>query len=146
MKASEITLAVVTDYSKAFDTIDFSVLIRKMHTLNFSKHFLYWIFNYLTDRRHFAQIDSNISNILYTNFGVPQGSILGPVFFNLCVADMKSILNSSKCIQYTDDFTIYRSCKIKDIDKCSNEIEGDLNAVEVWSKDTNLILTPGKQR
>ena len=63
MKASEITLEVVfIDYSKAFDTIDFSVLIRKMHTLNFSKRFLYWIFSYLTDRRHFVKIDSNISN------------------------------------------------------------------------------------
>ena len=41
MKSSEITLAVFTDYSKAFDTIDFSVLIRKIHTLNFSKRFLY---------------------------------------------------------------------------------------------------------
>ena len=41
VKASEITLAVFTDYSKAFDTIDFSVLIEKMHTLNFSKCFLY---------------------------------------------------------------------------------------------------------
>ena len=96
LKASEITLAVFTHYSKAFDNIDFSVLIKKIHTLN------------LTDRRHFVQIDSNISNILYTNFGVTQGSILGP-FFNLCVADMKSILNGSKCIQYADDSTIYRS-------------------------------------
>ena len=99
MKASEITLAVLTDYSKAFDTIDFSVLIKKMHTLNNFKRFLYWIFYYLTDRRHFVQIDSNISTILYTNFGVPQGSILRPVLFNLCVADMKNILNGSECIQ-----------------------------------------------
>ena len=113
MKSSEITLAVVTDYSKAFDTIDFSVLIRKVYTLNFSKRFLYWIFSNLTDRRHFVQIDSKISNILYTNFSAPQASILGPVLFNLCVAGMKSILNGSKCIQYADDSTIYRSSKIK---------------------------------
>ena len=44
MKASEITLAVFTDYSEAFDTIDFSVLIKKMHSLNFSKPF--YIFNF----------------------------------------------------------------------------------------------------
>ena len=63
MKASEITLAVFADYSKVFDTIDFSVLIKKIHTLNFSKRLLYWIFSYLTDRRHFVQIVSNTSNI-----------------------------------------------------------------------------------
>ena len=56
-KASEIALTVFTDYSKAFDTIDFSVLIKKMHTLNFSRRFLYWIFSYLINRQHFEQID-----------------------------------------------------------------------------------------
>ena len=133
MKASDITLAVFTDYSKAFDTIGFSDSIKKMHTLNFSERSSYWIFSYLTDRRHFVQIDSNISNTLYTNFGVPQGSILGLVLFNLCVADMKSISNGSECIQYADNSTIYRSCNMKNISKCSNEVESDLNAVEVWS-------------
>ena len=92
------------------------------------------------------QIDLNISNILYTNFGVPQGSILGPVLFNFCVADMKSILNGSECIQYADDSTVYRSCKIKNINKCSNKIESDLNAVEVRPKDTNLVFNQTKQR
>ena len=146
MKTSEITLAVFTDYSKAFDTIDFSVLIKKMHTLNFSKRFLYWIFSYLTDRRHFVQIDSNIFNILYTNFGVPQGSILAPLLFNLYVGDMKNILNGGECIQYADDSTIYRSCTIKNINKCSNEIESDLKTVELWSKDTNLVFNPNKAK
>ena len=106
MKPSEIKLAVFTDYSKAFDPIDFSVFIKKMHTLSFTKRFLNWIFSYLTDRLHFVKIDSNISNILYANFGVPQGPILESVLFNLCVADLKSILNSSKCTQYSDDSTI----------------------------------------
>ena len=130
MKASEITLTVFTDYSKSFDTIDFSVFIKKMHSLNFSKRFVYWIFSYLIDRQHFVQIDSNISNILYTNFGVPQESILGHVLFNLCVTDMKNILDGGKCIQYPDDSAIF-CFKIKNINKCSNEIESELIAVEV---------------
>ena len=82
-----------------------------MHTINI--FYIYWIFNYLTDR-HFVQIDSSISNILITSFGVSQGSILGPILFNLCVADMTNILSESKCFQYTDDSTIYRSCKAKE--------------------------------
>ena len=63
MKSSEVTIAIFTDSSKAFDTTHFSILIKKMDTLNFSKRFLYWIFNYLRDRRHFVQIDSSISDI-----------------------------------------------------------------------------------
>ena len=59
---------------------------------------------------------------------------------------MKSILNGCKCIQYADDSTIYRSCKIKNINKCSNEIESDMNAVEVWSKDKNLVFNPNKTK
>ena len=67
-----------------------------MHVRNLSKRFLYCIFNYLTDRRHFVQIDSNISNLLITSFDVPQGSMLGPALFNLCVGDMTNILSESQ--------------------------------------------------
>ena len=58
-----------------------------MHPLNF----LYWGFNYLTYRQHFLQIGSNCSSLLTAKYGVPQGSILGPILFNLCVTDMLNI-------------------------------------------------------
>ena len=119
MKQSELTMAVFTDYSKAFDTIDFFTLIQKMHSPNFSTDFfLYWVF-----RQHFVQIDSNCSSPLTAKYGVPQGSILGPIFFNLCVADMSSITPNSNCIQYADDSTLYRSCKINKKDRCIKELE-----------------------
>ena len=146
MKSSEVTIAIFTDYSKAFDTIDFSILIKKMHTLNFSKRFLYWIFNYLTDRRHFVQIDSSISNILITSFGVPQGSFLGPILFNLYVADMTNNLLESQCIQYADDSTIYKSCKANEVTKCSSELENELKLLEQWSKNTNLVFNCKKTK
>ena len=114
MKSNEVTITMFTDYSKAFDTFYFSILIKKMHALSFSKRFLYWIFNNLTDRKHLVQIDSNILDILKTSFGLPQRSILGPILFNLCEADMRNILLESQCIQYNDDSTIYRSCNAKE--------------------------------
>ena len=132
MKSSKVTIVIFTDYSKTFDTIYFSILLKKMYTLNFSKHFLYWIFNYLTDRRHFAQTDSSISNILITNFGIPEGSVPGPILFNLCVADMANILSESQCIKYADDSTIYRSCKAKEVTKCFGELENELKFLEQW--------------
>ena len=146
MKSSEVTIAIFTDYSKAFDTIDFSILLKKMHTLNFSKHFLYWVFNYLTDRRHFVQIDSSISNILITSFGVPQGSILGPILFNLCLADMTNILSESRCIVYADDSTICKSCRANEVTKSSSESENELKLLEQWSKNANLVFNCKKTK
>ena len=103
MKQSELIMAVFTDYSNAFDTIDCSILIQKMHSLNFSAAFLYWFFNYLI---HFTLIDSNCSSLLTAKYGVPQGSILGPILFNLCVADISSITPNRNCIQHADDSTL----------------------------------------
>ena len=109
MKSSEVTIAIFTDYSKAFDTIDFSILLKKMHTINFSKHFLYCIFNYLTDRRHFVQIGSGVFNILITSLGVHQGSILRPILFNLRVADMTIIYHKANAF---NTLTIPQSTRV----------------------------------
>ena len=115
-----------------------------MHTLDFSERFLYWIFDCLTDR-HFVQIDLSISNILMTNFGIPQEFILGPTLFILRVADT-TILSENQCNEYTDDSTIYRSCKAKEVTKCSSEFENELRLLEQWSTNTNLVFSYKKTK
>ena len=102
-------------------------LIQKLHSLNFSMDFLYWVFNYLTYRWHFVQI--KLSSLLAANYGVLQGSILGPILFNLILADMASITPKSNCIQYADDSTLYWSCKINKKDTCIKELEKDISSI-----------------
>ena len=69
MKSSEVTYSHFTDYSKAFDTIDFSVLIKEMHILNFFKRSIYWI-----DSDILYKLIQIFSNLLITAFGIPQPS------------------------------------------------------------------------
>lgn len=68
MSRGEVTVAVFADYSKAFDTIDYATLLRKLEKLNFSKDFLHWLTEYIADRKHFVQIDDNSSSMRNTVF------------------------------------------------------------------------------
>ena len=63
----EVTLMVCSDYSKAFDTVQFRTVVSKMHSLGFSKYFLLWTIDYLTQRRQLVQIDDRKSDMAQWN-------------------------------------------------------------------------------
>ena len=109
MSRGEITLSIMADYSKAFDTVDYETLIRKLHKLRFSKDSMLLIANYLSSRRQFVQIDEKSSDCLTVTNEVLQGSIIGPILFNIYVHDLKH----ETCIQYADDTSIYRHLSTK---------------------------------
>ena len=100
MNLSECTLLVFADFSKAFDTVKYRSVFEKMNALGFSKSKLKWTVNYLCGREHFVQTDDHISKPISVNFGVPQGSIIGPLILNLYVADLQGKLDCA-CHQYT---------------------------------------------
>ena len=138
-------MMILADFSKAFDTICFRNLITKMSKLGFSRDFLIWTLNYVTHRKQFVQIDDTCSEIKNVNFGVPQGSILGPVLFNIYVADLQENVNV-KCFQYADDTTIYDHAKISDLNNCRNTIFQSINKLSVWSKESTLAFNNDKTK
>ena len=145
MNKGEVTLPILADFSKALDTVDYTVLIKKLSKLNISHEFLHLILSYISDRSQYVQIDSNKSRHKKINFGVPQGSILGPILFNIYVSDMKNEFDSP-CIQYVNDINICQHCKVSKIPQSISTLTNAAKSIYAWSRDNNLVFNPKKTK
>ena len=98
---------LLTDLSKTFDCLDHELLIAKLNEYGFSLTALKLVHNYLSNRKQRTKIDSMYSSLLEIIFGVPQGSILGPLLFHIFLIDLFFIIEDTDIASYTDDNTPY---------------------------------------
>ena len=147
IKRREVTLMVLADFSKAFDTVCIKTVITKLHHLGFSKNVLEWLANYLCGRRQYVQIDDRKTSPVLSEFPIPQGSILGLMLFNLYVADLQDILPPTvKSFQYADNTTIYSSCTAPQVTSQAESMNATLESLGAWSNDSNLALNSKKTK
>ena len=105
--------AIFLDWSKAFDRCDHSILLIKLHRYGICGNLLSWISNFLYSRQQRVLFSGAKSDWVPVTSGVPQGSVLGPILFNLFTADLPNHVQSSLS-QYADDTVLYRIIKCTD--------------------------------
>ena len=98
---------VLTDLSKAYDCLPYDLLVAKLHAYDFSLSSLKMIYGYLTSRKQPIKIKSTYSSWLDSKSGVPQGSVLGRLLFNILINDIFYAIEASEICNFADDDTVF---------------------------------------
>ena len=130
------------DLSKAFDTLDHSLLLAKLSAYSFGNNALSFVRSYLTDRIQRRKTDNNFSNWREITTSVPQGSILGLPLFIIFLNDIFLFVESSNICNYADDNTIFGSGKT--FDEGTRQLQNDFLILDEWFFNNFLFLNSGK--
>ena len=107
---SQSSSCIFVDYKKAFETLDHDILCKKLQKYNFSQNSEKWFRSYLSNRKHIVRTKEGISSPSHVEFGVPQGSTLGPLLFILYVNDLLTCMGrgeNGRILMYADNTVLY---------------------------------------
>jgi hypothetical protein len=134
--------AVLMDLSKAFDCLPHGLLIAKLRAYGFTDHACLLLCSYLQNRHQRVKIGSTKSDWLLLNKGVPQGSILGPILFNIFINDMFYFIKSAILLNYADDNTIISDHF--ELDKLIECLTTESNIAINWFDNNGMQANPSK--
>lgn len=141
---SEVSLLVLLDFSKAFDTVNHRLLLEKLSILGFQSDALDWIKSYLSNRQQKVLTENDESTWSNITNGVPQGSILGPLLFSILVSDIRQYIHWGSYHSYADDLQYYLSMKPCDANSNIKLVNQDLERISNYCKNSALRINEDK--
>ena len=130
------------DLSKAFDCIRHDLLIAKLHAYGFSHDALLLVHSYLEIRQQRVKINGSFSSYKHLHLGAPQGSVLGPLYFNIYINDLLLSIQETDICNYADDTTIY-TCDTR-LENVVSTLENDSKIIIEWFRNNYMKLNEEK--
>ena len=134
---------ILLDLSKAFDTVNHSILLDKLEKYGIRGNSLKLIENYLSNRKQIVNLNRTYSTELKITCGVPQGSILGPLLFSIYINDLPSALKFETRLYADDTALMLSGMELNGLNKSVNK---ELSKVESWLNANKLSLNYSKTK
>ena len=147
MDDGRVTALTLIDHSAAFDTIDHTILLRRLgNWFGVSGKALDWFKSYLTGRSQRIKLGNCLSSRSDLSFGVPQGSVPGPLLFTLYTTPLSSLVSGHAISHhlYADDSQLYVSFSSGDSAAAPSDLQSCLASVQSWMSTNKLKLNPDK--
>lgn len=139
-----LSVLILIDYSKAFDTLEYSTLVAILHHLGFDLKARLFISSFLSGRIQKVKVGGTVSEECAITSGVPQGSVLSPLLYTLYTSLLFKDLTYNKYHLYADDTQIYCSFSINNIQEANRNINLELEKLTDLSRSHGLNINPSK--
>jgi hypothetical protein len=144
INSNKLCGALFIDFAKAFDVISHDLLLKKMKLYGLTTGTLNLIKSFLTDRHQVVTVKDKQSEAKSVIFGVPQGSVLGPLLFSIYINDLPLYISSGKCDMLADDTTIHTSGK--DAPSIAATLQSSASDIVEWTHLNHMSLNPLKTK
>ena len=142
LDSGKVACGIFIDLQKAFDTVNHDILLKKMNHYGFRGKINEWLRSYLCERNQKVTINGISSESRAIHHGVPQGSVLGPIFFLLYINDLHNCIKHSTTFHFADDTNLLNiSCNYKTLKK---EVNKDLKLLVQWLRANKISLSNDK--